>query len=44
MWLTYPSGKLQLFGDFLAGLFSGLLLIFFVTQAKNIFSRRFSLD
>lgn len=44
MWLSYPSGKLQLFGDLFAGLFSSLLLIYFVTQAKNIFSRRFSLD
>lgn len=43
MWLTYPSGKLQLFGDFFAGLFSCLLLIYFLSQAKTIVHRRFSL-
>ena len=43
MWLTYPSGKLQLFGDFFAGLFSCLLLIYFLSQAKTIVRRRFSL-
>jgi hypothetical protein len=43
MWLTYPSGKLQLIGDFMAGMFSILLIIFFVMQTKATLKSKFSL-
>jgi hypothetical protein len=41
MWLTFPSGQLQLLGDVLAGVFSCLLMIYFLTEIWNITTKRF---
>jgi hypothetical protein len=41
MWLTFPSGQLQLFGDLLAGVFSFLLIIYFLTETWSIVVRKF---
>lgn len=42
MWLTYPSGKLQIVGDFCAALLGCLLLVYFLSQTKVIIRNRFS--
>jgi hypothetical protein len=44
MWLTYPSGKLQIFGDVFAALFACLLLVYFLSQTKVIIRKRFCLE
>jgi hypothetical protein len=35
MWLTFPSGQLQLFGDLLTGIVSCFLFIYFVSEFRN---------
>lgn len=44
MWLTYPSGKLQLIGDVFAALFACLLLVYFLSQTKVIIRKRFCFE
>ena len=44
MWLTFPSGQLQLLGDLLAGVFSCLLIIYFFTEIWNITTKRFGFN
>lgn len=44
MWLTFPSGQLQLLGDLLAGVFSCLLIIYFFTEIWNINTKKFGFN